>query len=277
MNCYVDRVAGQRPGRGKLLQKTELWFVPVANPDGYQYTFDHERLWRKNLRDNNGNGQIQVGDGVDPNRNFPNHWGYDKEGSSSIPSSDTYRGPSPVSEPETQAMIGLLRPRRLRLPGQLPLVRPVAALPRGLADRHRRPRTTRSTTRCPATSTTPPSRASTRASAPTSSTSPTARRPTTPTRAAGRWPGRRSCPRAAPAAGSSSRTTRRWCRPSSSATCRSPTRSPTRRATPTTRSRSTGLTTKPFYLESDDPYKGGVPGRPAHASRTRTATRSRSR
>ena len=27
--------------------------------------------------------QTQVGDGVDPNRNFPNHWGYDDEGSSS--------------------------------------------------------------------------------------------------------------------------------------------------------------------------------------------------
>ena len=63
------------------------------NPDGYEYTFDHERLWRKNLRDNDGNGQITVGDGVDPNRNYPNHWGYDEEGSSSIPASETYRGP----------------------------------------------------------------------------------------------------------------------------------------------------------------------------------------
>ena len=66
----------------------------VANPDGYQYTFDVERLWRKNLRDNDGDGQITISDGVDPNRNFPNHFGYDEEGSSSIFSSQTYRGPS---------------------------------------------------------------------------------------------------------------------------------------------------------------------------------------
>ena len=79
-----------------------------ANPDGYQYTFEHERLWRKNLRDNNGDGQITVGDGVDPNRNFAEHWGYDNEGSSPDPADETYRGPSAASEPETQAMQGLI-------------------------------------------------------------------------------------------------------------------------------------------------------------------------
>jgi hypothetical protein len=108
MNYYIDRWRANDREVRKLLQKTELWFILVANPDGYQYTFDHERLWRKNLRDNNGDGQTQVGDGVDPNRNFPNHWGWDEEGSSSIQSSDTYRGPAPMSEPETQAMVGLL-------------------------------------------------------------------------------------------------------------------------------------------------------------------------
>ncbi len=108
MNWYLDRWRANDPDVKKLLQTTELWFVPVANPDGYQFTFDHERLWRKNLRDVNGDGQITSGDGVDLNRNFPNHWGYDEEGSSSITSSETYRGTGPVSEPETAAMKGLL-------------------------------------------------------------------------------------------------------------------------------------------------------------------------
>jgi hypothetical protein len=108
MNHYIDGWRANDREIRKLLLTTELWFILVANPDGYQYTFDHERLWRKNLRDNNGDGTTQVGDGVDPNRNFPNHWGYDEEGSSSIQSSDTYRGPAPMSEPETQAMVGLL-------------------------------------------------------------------------------------------------------------------------------------------------------------------------
>ena len=80
----------------------------VANPDGYQYSFEHDRLWRKNLRDNDEDGQITVFDGVDPNRNFDEHWGYDNEGSSPDEVSETYRGPSPASEPETQAMQGLI-------------------------------------------------------------------------------------------------------------------------------------------------------------------------
>ena len=91
-----------------LVDTTELWFLPVANPDGYDFTFtEGNRLWRKNLRDNNGDGDITVGDGVDLNRNFAVKWGYDNEGSSPDPSSDTYRGPGPNSEPETQALDGL--------------------------------------------------------------------------------------------------------------------------------------------------------------------------
>ena len=41
----------------QLVDTTELWFVCVNNPDGYEYTFTPgNRLWRKNLRDNDANG-----------------------------------------------------------------------------------------------------------------------------------------------------------------------------------------------------------------------------
>ena len=93
-----------------LVNTREIWIVPVANPDGYDFTFTAgNRLWRKNLRDNNGDGQITIGDGVDPNRNFPMHWGFDNEGSSIDPAAETYRGSRPTSEPETQAMNGLMQ------------------------------------------------------------------------------------------------------------------------------------------------------------------------
>jgi murein tripeptide amidase MpaA len=92
-----------------IVDSTELWFVCVANPDGYEYTFTAEnRLWRKNMADNNGDGRHgDLGDGVDPNRNFATNWGRDDEGSSPEPTSETYRGPAPDSEPETKALKGL--------------------------------------------------------------------------------------------------------------------------------------------------------------------------
>ncbi len=101
-----------------LVDSTELWFVCVNNPDGYEFTFVPDstdpgslrhRVWRKNLRDNDGNGLITSGDGVDPNRNFANHWGLDDDGSSPDPAGETYRGPSAASEPETKAMEALFK------------------------------------------------------------------------------------------------------------------------------------------------------------------------
>jgi len=110
LDYYIARWRANDKQIKNLLKTTELWFVPVANPDGYQYTFQSPgtRLWRKTLRDNNGNGTTEVGDGVDPNRNWPAHFDYDREGSSSVFSSDTYRGPFAQSEPETRALKGLL-------------------------------------------------------------------------------------------------------------------------------------------------------------------------
>ncbi|TDC40826.1 M14 family metallopeptidase [Micromonospora sp. KC213] len=94
----------------RLVDHTELWFLPVANPDGYDHTFTPgNRLWRKNLRDNDGDGQITTADGVDLNRNFAYKWGYDDEGSSPEPNSDTYRGAGPNSEPETKALDRLFK------------------------------------------------------------------------------------------------------------------------------------------------------------------------
>ena len=88
----------------ELAQQRELWIVQLSNPDGYDFTFQPDkRPWRKNLRDNNGDGKITPGDGVDLNRNYAYKWGYDNEGSSPDPSSETYRGPGPNSSP---------RPRR---------------------------------------------------------------------------------------------------------------------------------------------------------------------
>ncbi|MBD0419759.1 immune inhibitor A [Streptomyces sp. TRM S81-3] len=105
LHHYLDNYGKDRRIK-KIVDSTELWFVLSANPDGYDYTFEStdNRLWRKNLRDVNGDGAISTGDGVDLNRNFAYKWGYDDEGSSPNPTSQTYRGSGPNSEPETKAL-----------------------------------------------------------------------------------------------------------------------------------------------------------------------------
>ncbi|MFG2331334.1 M14 family zinc carboxypeptidase [Streptomyces sp. NPDC048604] len=105
MHHYLDGY-GKDQRLTKIVDSTELWFVLSANPDGYDYTHapDGDRQWRKNLRDNNGDGRTGPGDGIDLNRNFAYKWGYDNEGSSPDPADETFRGPGPMSEPETRAL-----------------------------------------------------------------------------------------------------------------------------------------------------------------------------
>ncbi len=84
----------------------EIWIIPVCNPDGYEYVFSTDDNWRKNRR-------VQAGGvGVDLNRNYPQGWDYPCAGST-FESSIVYKGPSPASEPEAQAIIALGEARRL--------------------------------------------------------------------------------------------------------------------------------------------------------------------
>jgi len=89
-----------------ILNNTELYFVPVINPDGYLYNEKTDPngggFWRKNRKD---------GHGTDLNRNYDYYingdpsmgiWG--GPGSSNDTNSNTYHGPSPFSEVEVQAM-----------------------------------------------------------------------------------------------------------------------------------------------------------------------------
>ncbi|MFB3889999.1 MAG: M14 family metallopeptidase [Candidatus Bathyarchaeia archaeon] len=92
----------------KLVNERETWIVPIVNPDGLVYSQTSYTMWRKNKRDNNGNGIFdRYYDGVDVNRNYGYKWGYDDVGSSWYPGDETYRGASAFSEPETQAIRAL--------------------------------------------------------------------------------------------------------------------------------------------------------------------------
>ena len=84
-----------------LVNNREIFFVPCVNVDGYEYNRSTNPNgggdWRKNRRNNGGSY------GVDLNRNYGYGWGVNS-GSSGTPSSDTYRGPSAFSEPESQGV-----------------------------------------------------------------------------------------------------------------------------------------------------------------------------
>ena len=106
---------GIEPDITRLLETTELWFLPVANPDGYELTFEpSHRLWRKNVADNDDDGTVGIQDGVDINRNLPDHWAFAPMGSSHVPADLTYRGPSAASEPETKVLVELATRLRFR-------------------------------------------------------------------------------------------------------------------------------------------------------------------
>merc|ERR1712018_578078 len=77
------------------LDKINWYFLPSANPDGYQYTFDSDRLWRKTRSPQDG-GCI----GVDPNRNWDFHWG--ETGVSNNPCTEVFPGDEAFSEIETR-------------------------------------------------------------------------------------------------------------------------------------------------------------------------------
>ncbi|MBC7195003.1 MAG: hypothetical protein H5U37_05040, partial [Caldisericia bacterium] len=80
----------------------KIIIIPILNPDGFEYSIYYDRMWRKNRVLNFDSSR-----GVDNNRNYGYKWGL-SDGSSSIPSSETYRGPSPFSELENKAIRDLV-------------------------------------------------------------------------------------------------------------------------------------------------------------------------
>jgi carboxypeptidase T len=97
----------EKPEIKRLLASRDVYFIPMVNPDGVEYDIEGDRyhMHRKNMR-KNGDGTT----GVDLNRNYS--WGWGGGGSSGSPGSDTYRGTSAFSEPETQAVRDFVTSRK---------------------------------------------------------------------------------------------------------------------------------------------------------------------
>jgi len=80
----------------EYLDKINWYLLPSANPDGYMYSHNSDRLWRKTRSDT---GSVLGCKGVDPNRNWGFHFG--ESGTSNDKCSEIYPGPAAFSEKET--------------------------------------------------------------------------------------------------------------------------------------------------------------------------------
>lgn len=96
---------GSDPEATAWVNGIDLCFLPIVNVDGHRYVFDELPSWadwRKTLRDNNGNEQVDFPeDGVDMNRNWGWFW---EDSDETDPASQKYKGPYAFSEPEVKAL-----------------------------------------------------------------------------------------------------------------------------------------------------------------------------
>ncbi|XP_039988509.1 carboxypeptidase A1-like isoform X2 [Xiphias gladius] len=94
---------GSDPALTAILNKMDIFLEIVTNPDGYYFTHNSNRMWRKTRKPNPGSKCV----GVDPNRNWDA--GFGGPGASSNPCSETYHGPQANSEPEVKSIVDFVK------------------------------------------------------------------------------------------------------------------------------------------------------------------------
>lgn len=101
---------GIDPKITEMVNTREIWIVPMVNPDGVQHDLSGTsyKNWRKNRQRDSSSNPIFT----DLNRNWAYKWGC-CGGSSGSKSSDTYRGPSAFSAPETTAVKDFVLSRKV--------------------------------------------------------------------------------------------------------------------------------------------------------------------
>lgn len=137
IDSYQDHPTDDKHRRIKhLVDNREIWFVPMTNPDGHQFSQTDDRGWRANRRGvvmadeklvvkklAGGSHTIDIKAGtfrgVDINRNYPEpQWGMETSSTSRDPKTagrnSTWSGPAAGSEPETQRIVQLFADNAFR-------------------------------------------------------------------------------------------------------------------------------------------------------------------
>jgi extracellular matrix protein 14 len=82
----------------KLLHDFDIVFIPVLNPDGYEYTWQTDRLWRKSRQQT----KMRFCRGLDLDHTFG--YGWDAAARQTDPCSESYGGDEPFQAVEASAL-----------------------------------------------------------------------------------------------------------------------------------------------------------------------------
>lgn len=89
---------GKSHWTSKILEEFDWIFIPTLNPDGYVYTWEYDRLWRKNRQPTN----LRFCRGLDIDRAYGFEW--DGEASKTNPCSESFSGEGPFQAVESRRL-----------------------------------------------------------------------------------------------------------------------------------------------------------------------------